>query len=95
MKKLFLSGLALLSLNSCAVGSAFSAYSLISFQSERLTSNGEQEIVDRTKEEIYSECQNRLDWIKYREQRMDDLEESRCTIILNVTSSEELSHSSK
>jgi len=51
--------LCLLFLSSCAVGSAFSAYSLKSIEADGLTRIAENDLIDRVKQEIYvesSEC---------------------------------------
>ena len=74
MKKLILSLLSLLSLNSCAVGSGISAYSLMSIEADRLKTSSERDLIERTKQEIYFECQNRLNLIREREERANELE---------------------
>lgn len=84
MKKLLLSALSLLSLSSCAVGSAFSAYSLMSVQANSLSSEGKREVILDAKEEIYRECQDRLDMLKAREESLSHMEENQLTVILHV-----------
>lgn len=55
MKNIFLSIFCLLTLNSCAIGSAVAAYSLMSVQSDGLSVSAEKDIVERVKKEIKNE----------------------------------------
>ncbi len=55
MKRSILSLLSLLFLSSCAVGSAFSAYSLKCVEADGLTREAESDLIDRVKQEIYVE----------------------------------------